>query len=454
MDDPLWVKTLYDVYLRSAPLQALDFLWPDYSGCGSSSSPYATSSQHDVETMQLWSTYVIASMMKAGGTRPYVLSRHGGFGNHRYPSLFSGDTFQHEGILSWETRNTASAANSLVGISHDIGGNHFGSRCQPPGNGDGECAGASNPSNFTSSELFLRWVQFGVFNTAFRTHCDHCTRSPWLFPFHAAELADAYRLREALVPYLYTAMRTSVDTGIVPVHPVYFDAPLLDDAYLFDAQYMFGDDILVAPISEMVGVNASVNATMWVPPGGWTRWDGSSPTPLTGPTTYSSSYAASQIPLLVRAGAIIPLKDPLLNVSAPMPDLTWVVWPTMGGRDLDAFVYEDDGASLDFERGVGAVTRTHVTSSAAKVVVSVDAVDGTFPGMRTTRSQSIQLRGAPPALTSVDVNGVALAKCEQECAVGWWLVADGTSLLSPAGTIVARAGLLSVAETTTFTCEW
>jgi alpha-glucosidase (family GH31 glycosyl hydrolase) len=454
MDDPRWVKTLYNVYLRQAPLQALDFLWPDYSGCGGASSPFATSSQHDIETMQLWSTYVLANMMRASGARPYVLSRHGGLGNHKWPALFSGDTFQHEGILSWETRNTASAANVLVGVSHDIGGNHFGSRCQPPGTGDGECAGASNRANYTSSEMFLRWVQFGVFTAVFRTHCDHCSRSPWLFPFHSTELADAYRLREALVPYLYTAMRVSVDTGVVPVHPVYYDAPALEPAYAFDAQYMFGDDIAVAPVSEMVG-NASATVTMWAPPGAWTRWDGATSTPIVGPTTYSSAYAASQIPLLVRAGATIPLKDPLLDGSEAMPDLTWVVWPTMGaGRDLDAFVYEDDGVSLDFERGIGAFTRAHVSSAASRVTVTVDAVDGTFRGIRTSRAQAIQLRGVPPAVTSVDVNGVALAKCDTDCAVGWWRVNDGNSLLSPAGAIVARAGLRAVAEATTFTCEW
>lgn len=72
-------------------------------------------------------------------------------------------------------------------LSHDIGGFHDGSGA--PGDAD--------PKNLTGSELLLRWIQFGAVAPILRTHCDHCERRIWLFPYFDA-MRDAMRLRNAL----------------------------------------------------------------------------------------------------------------------------------------------------------------------------------------------------------------------------------------------------------------
>ena len=462
-DDRRYVDALWSTYFGASPLMELDFFWADYSGCGGTSAPYNGATQHDVETQQLWSTHVFASEQRRAGARPFVLSRYGGLGNHRTLVAFSGDTYQHESALSWQTRKTASAANVMVSVSHDIGGNHFGSRCQPPGQGDGECAGASDPTNATSSELFLRWVQFGVFTAVFRTHCDHCERRPWAFPLHAAALADAYRLREALVPYLYSAFVRARESGVVPIHPVYFDASADEGAFEHDAQYMFGDDILVAPITKMSSSSAGDGMpwATYLPAGSrWARWGVGSPPepPLVGPTVNVAMYAPSQIPVFVRAGAVIALKSPLADVSAPAPGLLiWTCWPTLGaGRDGAAAVLEDDGASLAFERGAVAVTLSRLASTHKSVTLTIAPTKGSFAGMPPTRAHGLQLRGVPAAMpTRVAFDGEPLPLCAAPCTFGWWRTNATTSpLLAPVGALNARAAARPTSAGAAFVILW
>ena len=141
-------------------------------------------------------------------------------------------------------------------------------------------SGDSDPANATGSCLYLRWLQFGAVAPVLRTHCGGCgpngpptcpcERRVWLFATHFSEMRDALVLRAgsqspsfafvalvmrfvmrsipcaALLPYLYTAARGAYDTGIGPLRPVYYSAPLLDDAYgpASAHEYMFGPDIL------------------------------------------------------------------------------------------------------------------------------------------------------------------------------------------------------------------
>ena len=161
-------------------------------------------------------------MKNARSRRGQAFSRYGGTGNHRAPHGFSGDTFQHEVALYWQVKTTQTAANVMWGYwSHDIGGFH-----------DGQGApGDHNPSNATGAELLLRWIQWGAVAPILRTHCDHCERRIWLFPYFEL-MRDAMRLRNALGPYLYTEARRFFDTAVAPVHPLYYEAP--QDATVYE----------------------------------------------------------------------------------------------------------------------------------------------------------------------------------------------------------------------------
>ena len=188
-----------------------------------------------------WLNYVFfTDMERRGKNRPLLFHRWGGLGNHRYQIGFSGDAISVWESLAFQPQFTATAANVGFGYwSHDIGGHMPGP---------------------VSPELYTRWIQFGVFSPILRTHT---TKNPeserrlWAYPdAYFSVMRDAYRLRYALIPYIYTEARKAFDTGISICRPMYYEHPGAEEAYAATGQYMFGDAMIVAPIATPVDADA------------------------------------------------------------------------------------------------------------------------------------------------------------------------------------------------------
>lgn len=183
-----------------------------------------------------------------------ILSRYCGPGAHRYPVGFSGDTLMNWEFLRYMPYFTATASNIGFGWwSHDIGGHYQGER---------------------DDELYLRWLQFGVFSPINRIHCcptPTVSKEPWTLPSGAREIAAGwFRLRHMLVPYIYTFACLGERDGTQLISPMYHMWPEEPEAYESDGQYMFGTELLVAPItghSESMGMG---EADVWLPEGRWT----------------------------------------------------------------------------------------------------------------------------------------------------------------------------------------
>ena len=77
--------------------------------------------------------------------------------------------------------------------------------------------------------------------------------------------------RQALLPYVYSAARASYDTGVAVVHPLYYDFPTVDEAYEYREQYMFGEALLVAPITDPADDDNMTTHSLWLPSGLWTH---------------------------------------------------------------------------------------------------------------------------------------------------------------------------------------
>ena len=478
LDNELFVNALAGTYLRQSPLDAIDFLWPDFSGCFNTSSPYVgggggmPSLQRDIENMQLWASLALARIQRQSGKRPMLLSRHGGFGSHRVPLAFTGDTLQVPSALAYEIATSATAANALVALSHDIGGNHFVPSCQPPGSLPPQspiCAGSSDPANYTSSELFLRWVQFGVVSAVFRTHCDHCERRPWTFVHHADALKQAYRLREALVPYLYTSARDTVDSGIQTVHPLYYDWPSEENAYTFaSTQYMLGRDILCAPAQQLVGPNGIALVQVWLPPpGSWLPFIPNGSPPINGNVTITVPTNHSEIPLFVRTNTLIPLKSPDLGIGTVDPDLIWAFWPRLDGAGgaYNASVYEDEGEGLSWEVGdschINAFAVSRGNASHPQIQFHVSPIEGSFIGQRFSRSHTLQIRLDPNViltLVEATVNGRVIPSCTTSstiCVFGWEMVtASKAELSSPLNALLIHTDDMYVTNEVNIDVSW
>ena len=374
--------------------QGIDFWWLDYQQEQHTKMPGVMPTW--------WLNYVHFTDQQREGKRPLLFHRWGGMGNHRYQIGFSGDTVSVWDSLAFQPWFTATAAN--VGYaywSHDIGGH---------------MPGAVEP------ELFTRWVQFGSFSPILRTHT---TKNPdserriWAYPEpYSAILRSTFQMRYALQPYLYTEARRTYDTGVAFFHPLYYDWPEEEAAYTSKGEYRFGDQMLVAPVTVAADkVSGLATEKVWVPKGEWIEW----PTGkhFTGPAIVERSFAIDQVPVYLKAGAIVPMQPPMRYTGEkPVDPLIVNVWPLAPGTTSTYSVYEDSGVAVEYQRGVFARTPIKATQTGDSLKVEIGPVQGSFPGMRPARGFELRLPADwPPA--SVTVNGVAVKKAGPTGKDGW-----------------------------------
>ncbi len=180
-----------------------------------------------------------------------ILSRYCGLGAHRYPVGFSGDTYATWKTLKYLPYFTATASNiGYTWWSHDIGGHMWGK---------------------TDGELYLRFVQYGVFSPINRLHCcgiKVVTKEPLNFGNGLGLIAEEFlRFRHRLIPFLYTANYLTHKNGKALVEPLYYEYAQ-KDAYESDG-YMFGG-LLVFPVTQPVGDDGYAKVEAWLPQGKYT----------------------------------------------------------------------------------------------------------------------------------------------------------------------------------------
>jgi alpha-glucosidase len=378
--------------------QGIDFWWLDWQQEQKTELPGVMPTW--------WLNYVHFTDQQREGKRPLLFHRWGGLGNHRYQIGFSGDTVSVWDSLAFQPWFTSTAAN--VGYaywSHDIGGH---------------MPGAVEP------ELYTRWVQFGAFSPILRTHT---TKNPeserriWAYPEpYSSILRSTFQLRYAMQPYLYTEARRTYDTGIAFLRPLYYDYPEAQEAYDSKSEYLFGDQMLAAPVTAP-GDKLSGLATekVWLPKNetesDWIEW----PTGkhLAGGASYDRSFTIDQTPVYLRAGAIVPMQPPMRYTGEkPVDPLIVNVWPMHPGQTSSYSVYEDSGVSVEYQHGVFTRTPIKAEQTGDTLKVEVGPVEGSFPGMLKARALELRLPADwPPA--SITVNGETVKRATVTGHGGW-----------------------------------
>jgi alpha-glucosidase len=265
-------------------------------------------------------------------------------------------------------------------------------------------------------------VQFGAFSPILRTHT---TKNPdserriWAYPEpYSAILRSTFQMRYALQPYIYTEARRTYDTGVAFFRPLYYDWPEEEAAYTSKGEYQFGDQMVVAPVTVAADkVSGLATEKVWVPKGEWIEW----PTGrhFTGPATVERSFAIDQVPVYLKAGAIVPMQPPMRYTGEkPVDPLIVNVWPLTPGTTSTYSVYEDSGVAVEYQHGVFARTPIKATQTGDSLKVEIGPVQGSYPGMRPARGFELRLPADwPPA--SVTVNGVAVKKAGPTGKGGW-----------------------------------
>ncbi|MEO9529947.1 glycoside hydrolase family 31 protein [Roseibium sp.] len=270
--------------------------------------------------------------------RPYLISRCACPGTQRYAQTWTGDNYTSWDTLRWNIpMGLGLSLSGFYNIGHDVGG-FAGPRPEP--------------------ELFLRWVQNGIFHPRFTIHSwndDGTANEAWMYPEITPLVRDALKLRAQLIPYLYGLLHQAVTDGEPMLRPLFLDHP--DDPACRAAEFDFllGKDLLVATVVEEGATCRKV--TLPANAEGWWAFDGSRWYP--GGQVIEVSVSLETIPLFVRGGAILPLAAAgLRSDPASDTDRTWRIYPQPDGTpDSVTQFYDDDGTSPDALTGDHCLTR-------------------------------------------------------------------------------------------------
>ena len=306
--DKKFMKNMFKNILAPMEKDGVDFWWLDWQ-----------QGMFDSKVKNLsntwWINYAFFSdMERMRDTRPLLYHRWGGLGNHRYQIGFSGDAIISWKSLAFQPYFTNCASNVLYGYwSHDIGGHMF----------------KKGDKQELDPELFTRWMQYGVFTPVFRTHSTKnavLNKEIWNFKGEYFEaLRNAVLLRYQLVPYLYTMARETYENGLSVCRPLYYDYPESEEAYRFEKEYMFGENLLIAPIVEPMQ-KGYAKLEVWLPGGSdWYEW--STGTLLKGGQIVERSFGLAEYPVYIKAGSILPLYDRVENLSRNDEEIVLTVFP-------------------------------------------------------------------------------------------------------------------------------
>ena len=341
--------------------------------------------------------------------RVFIMTRSAFAGQQRYAGgLWSGDI-----TSSWDVlrRQLPLCLNfTMTGapyINTDIGGFFCG-----------RYGGSNAPKNPNYKELYVRWLQFGMFCPVFRSHGADAPREIYQFGKKGEPAYDAIektiQLRYRLLPYIYsTAWQTTQGQGSF-LRALVSDFP--EDLRTWDLgeEFLFGKSILALPIVRPQYTNedtkAVANADFTKPstvtkylPKGATWYDFWTEQSYTGGQEVTLPTSLDRVPMMLRAGSVLPLAPVMQYASEkPWDDLEVRIYP---GADGSFTLYEDEGDGYAYEGGARSTITFQWNDK--KGALAISPVSGSFPGMLTKRTFRIRLAGSQDVKT-VEYTGKAV----------------------------------------------
>ena len=346
-----------------------------------------------------------------GQKRVFIMTRSSYAGQQHYGSnMWSGDVNSSWDMLRKQV--PAGLSYSLTGnpnFNTDIGGFFCGSY-NTKGSG-------SAPRNPQFQELYVRWMQYGLFCPVFRSHGADAPREIWQFGKKGEPVYDAIekqiRLRYRLIPYLYSTAWQVTSNNDSYMRPLFSDFAADKKVWNITDEFLFGRSILAAPIVKaqyteekiirtdaMTGWNrqnatdgsnngaidftATKTATKYLPKGAtwYDFWTGKY---YTGGQDVTLETSLDRVPMFVRAGSILPLGPEMQYVGEKAWDnLELRIYPGANGSFT---LYEDEGDNYNYEKGLYA-TITFQWNDKARTL-TIGERKGSYPGMLQKRQFTI-----------------------------------------------------------------
>ncbi len=385
-----FIENYFDILHRPYEEKGVDFWWIDWQ-------QGKNTAVKGLDPLWALNHYHFLDNAKHGN-RPLILSRFCGAGSQRYPLGFSGDTTQTWKSLDFQPGFTATASNiAYPWWSHDIGGHCMGKK---------------------DDELYVRWVQLGVFSPIMRLHStnnEFAGKEPWNYSGPAAKAAtNALRLRHKLLPYIYTMnYRTHSDCRAI-CEPMYYAYPADENAYNCKNEFFFGTEIIVAPITEHTADKTNLaGVNVWIPEGRYT--DIFTDRIYSGNRFVKMYRDIDTIPVLAKQGAIIPMSTNDTENDCTNPaEMDILVY-----RGNNTFtMYEDDGETLNYRNGAFFKTAFTVSEDGNKLTFLAQKAEGEDSIVPTERTYHFMFKDVVSADCIVTVDGKRAKSAVSKCGKG------------------------------------
>lgn len=381
--DSNYMAKFFDYAHRPSEDMGVDFWWLDWQ----QNYLYPHVRGHHSTTLA-WINELYYRDSQRNGKRGAGYSRWAGWGDHRHPIQFSGDAQANWELLAFEVKLTAcSGQGGCYYWAHDIGG----------------FRGDPNP------ELTVRWTQFGALSAALRVHSTkdkRLDRRPWISGDRETKaMRKMYHMRSEMMPYIYSSVWQTHNTMVPLNRSMFIDYGDQKESFDQPQQFTFGDILLAAPISTPgEGADKVASQKVWFPKGEvW--YDYFTHERKDGGQTAQIEKPLEEFPLYVRGGWVLPMQPYTSRpATAPLETLVMRVYPAATDADNVFSLYEDDGISLDYQKGAYATTALRYTQKGNRATVTVSPAKGSYPGQTTRRAYCLQL----PCLkdnAKVTVNG-------------------------------------------------
>jgi len=290
--------------------------------------------------------------------RPFLISRSGSPGIQRYAQTWTGDNY-----TSWHTlrynipMGLGLGLSGMPNVGHDVGG-FSGYRPEP--------------------ELFVRWVQNGIFHPRFSIHSWHLdgtVNEPWMYPEAVSLVRAAIEFRYRLLPYLYSLLFEAAQTGHPIIRPLVYAFPGDPRCHGESFDFMLGANLLVASVLE-----SDVRSRPVYLPAGQPWCDWASGQWHEGGQTIDAPAPLERIPLFVPAGGMVACGKLMRHIGEQPDDLRQVYafpHPRAGRGRLT--LYEDDGVSLLYRQGQYSRVTLEVMAEQGHIRLVVLPPEGDYP---------------------------------------------------------------------------
>lgn len=353
-------------------------------------------------------------ILQNSDSRPFVWTVMGWAGTQRYAVTWTGDQSGSWDYIRWHVP-------TLIGSG--LSGQDYAT-----GDVDGIFGGS--PETYTRD---LQWKSFTPVLMGMSGWSKAERKHPWWFdePYRSIN-RDYLKLKMRLMPYMYTQAWQAEQTGAPIVRGLMWDHPQDLNAYTetYKNQFFLGRDFLIAPVYSSQATSRGWRKGVYLPQGQWIDyWDGTVSDAGANGKVIDYPVTLDKLPVLVRAGAIIPMYPAALYDGQVAKDvLTLDIYP-YGQSEFT--LYEDDGNTRAYKNGAFSQQQISVRASegiAGDIDVALNAASGKYEGMEEQRSYELLVH-ARIKPTSVSVGGQTLTERSSladldHAGTGWVFAAD------------------------------